>query len=164
LSDVVRSYFPNCDERTEPIPALVAGIVEEISLHELFPLEPKREAGIYLHGSARAEVEPKFINGRMQNRICVTAKEMKDLQEVYEGIRVGSIRRPDKSYEGEQDGMSRKELEAQLKEARESVEELGREYDRFRSLLEKADDRITELSSLEGEGLWVFLRRKLFGR
>ncbi len=123
-------------ELMESIPTLVADIVEEISLHELFPSEPKREAGIYLHGSARAEVEPKFINGRMQNRVCATAKSMKDLRELYEAIRVGSILRPDKSYEGKQDGMSRIQLEKELERLQSEKTELN---EKLTVLTEKAN-------------------------
>lgn len=145
----------------EPIPSLVSDIVEGISFRDWIPLIPKREAGIYHYKSAEAEVEMSKIGGTKKYHVHIKAKEMKDVLELFRRIRAGSIR-PDESYEGEQSGMSRKELEAQLKEAKESTEELGREYDRFRSLLEKADDRIRKLSSFEDEGLWSFLRRKFW--
>ena len=114
-------------EPTEPVPATVVDIVEEISFYEWISLRPSREAGIYRHESAEAEVEPDKIGGDNRLKIRIRAKKMEDLLELYRKIRTGSIR-PEQSYEGQQGGMSRAELEAEL-------ERMQRDADRALEIL-----------------------------
>ncbi|QQG46452.1 MAG: hypothetical protein HYY55_01230 [Candidatus Niyogibacteria bacterium] len=106
LRDKGRWYI-SLGKLTDPIPEAVTDIVDEVSLHEY--ADTQREIGIYRHKSAEAEVD-KSGGGRM---IRIRAKRMEDLLELYRKIRVGSIR-PEQSYEGQQGGMSRAELEAEL--------------------------------------------------
>jgi len=129
-------------EPTEPVPVAVANIVEEISFHEWTALEPHREAGIYRHESAEAEVEPDMIGGKMKLKIRIKAKKMEDLRELYRRIRVGSIR-PEQSYEGPQDGLSRNQLETALDRTNEELEEtLERSVEIIGNLADVMEDLI----------------------
>lgn len=110
-----RWYFTLSDP-SEPIPATVAGIVEEISLHAQVPCYDKREAGIYRFESAEAEIEQGQISGRYWLQVRIKAKKMEDLRALLHMIRAGSIR-SEVSYENQQVGTSRAELEAKLAEA-----------------------------------------------
>lgn len=106
-------------EPTEPVPAAVADIVEEISFYGQIPLFPRRERGIYRHESAEAEVESTgYKDGRIGVRI--QAKNMEDLLHLYRKIKDGSIR-PEQSFEGQQGGLSHAELEAELERTRQGA-------------------------------------------
>lgn len=108
-------WYITLNEPTEPIPAAVAGIVEEISFRVWIPGSPSREAGIYRHESAEAEVGTDKSSGDLKYEIRIRAKNMADLLELYRKIRIGSIR-PAQSYEGEQGGSSRAELVAAIRD------------------------------------------------
>lgn len=104
---------------SEPVPPMLANIVDEISFHGKIPFYVKREAGIYCHNTAKAEVD--FNDGDEKwNKVFITAKNMEDLREVFRMIKIGSIR-PEQSYGGEQTGLSRAELETE-KERSDDVE------------------------------------------
>lgn len=123
-------WYTILQEPTDPVPAAIVNIVDEISFIGWFPHYPYREAGVYRYESAEAEVElSKGVSigkggksGEIEYRteICIKAKKMDDLLELYRQIRTGSIR-PEQSYEGEQGGMSRAELEAELKRIQQSA-------------------------------------------
>jgi len=93
---------------TEPVPAEVVDIVDEISLLEFVIMCSPREAGIYRHESAEAEVEPKTFPMN-HYWVHIRAKKMEDLLELFREIKIGSIR-PERSYEGPQSGKSRSEI------------------------------------------------------
>lgn len=98
-----------------PVPAIVAGVVDEVSIFEVIPGQPSRETGIYNLESATAMVEFCHCDHGVvvRREITITAKTLEDAREILRRIKIGSIR-PDESYEGQQSGMSRVELEAEL--------------------------------------------------
>lgn len=97
-------------EPTDQVPEAVADLVEEISFYEWIPSSPKREAGIYRHETAEAEVQPYLDGKNNRNQVRIKAKKMEDILNLFRMIKIGSIR-PEESYEGQQSGMSRAELE-----------------------------------------------------
>lgn len=167
-------WFMTLNDPTEPIPAVIANLVEEISSHESIPSIPKREAGIYHHESAIAEVEHGKHGDPRKTSVDIKAKCMKDLLELSRMIKVGSTR-PDESYEGEQLGMSRKELEAELartKEELESARTSERIYERMHRKSEetfhKDRETICDIRSLANElskatfwtgGKWPYVKK-----
>lgn len=117
-------------EPTEQVPAAIFNIVEEISFYDLMPADFKREAGIYRHESAEAEVTSEMIGGgRGMIRIRIKAKKMEDLLQLFRKIKIGSIR-PEESYEGQQNGMSRAELERKLQQTENELEAVRAEWTR----------------------------------
>ena len=108
-------------ELTDPIPAVVENIVEEISLREYLKGGVRRETGIYRYQSAEAEIDAASADGKPLYMVRIRAQKMEDLLELFRKIKIGSIR-PEESYEGQQNGRSRVELEAELKRVQEENE------------------------------------------
>lgn len=115
------SIFGNPE--TDRVPAAVVNMVDEISFWDYIPSHPKREAGVYHHASAEAEVQPYSDGKGNKNQVRVIAKKMGDVVELLRMIKAGSIR-PDESYEGQQNGMSRAELEANMEHLRARFDDL----------------------------------------
>ena len=126
----------------EQIPLILESFTESISVHEILPSFPKREEGIYRHGSATAEVL-SILPGRTELRVCVTSDNIEDARNIMREIRVGSIRPlPNDSYESKQTGVSHADSVAR-------VLELETELKRLQSL------------DTEMRGTLAFLRRRL---
>lgn len=115
-------------EPTDSVPAVVADIIEEVSLHKY--LNNRREEGIYRYESAEAEIDRQSAGGKFLYRVRIKAKKMEDLLELFRNIKIGSIR-PDESYEGQQNGLSRAELEEELKQLQDKFGNLKGHYDVF---------------------------------
>jgi len=147
-------YFNNGRWRIElgscnnPLPDWLAPIVEEISLFECLALETKREAGVYRHESAEAEVG-SYRDGRREiTRIRIQAKNMDDTRALLHKIKAGTIR-PDESYEGQQTGMSRQELEAKVAEYQELLHRANEVHSKILRLHEDlAEEGIRDLPKL----------------
>ena len=105
---------------TAPITEELRGLVEEISWYEQIPQTGRREAGIYRHKSAECDLTPEDrSSNKRENRIYILklrAKTLEDAHELMHMIKTGTIR-PSESYEGDQQGLSRAELESELKRA-----------------------------------------------
>lgn len=144
-------WYIYLSEPTEPIPAVVKDIVEEISFHGYLKAGIRREMGIYRHESAEAEIDAESAGGKPMYVVRIKAKRMENLLELFHKIKIGSIR-PEESYEGQQNGMSRAELEAELERMRQSVSA-------FESL--KAN-LYTFYQELE-KGGWPFCTKKMTG-
>lgn len=136
-------WYVTLDEPNEPIPTAVAGIIEEISLRGSIVQCPRREAGLYRFESAEAEITQE----QQCLLISVRAKKMEDFLHLFRQIKAGYIR-PKVSYEGQQEGKSQAEFEAETEMLRVEAEE-------FTSL--KADLR---LLSRRMEGGWPFCTKK----
>lgn len=115
------SIFGNPE--TDRVPAAVADLVEEISFYDFISSSPKREAGFYRHASAEAELEPYLDGKNNKLHIRIRAKKMEDIVDLSRRIKAGSIR-PKESYEGQQSGMSRAELEADMEHLRARFDDL----------------------------------------
>lgn len=141
---------------TDPIPAAIVDIVDKITLKEFISFRTKREEGVYSYESAEGT-----ISGSPSEIYIYKAKKMEDVFELYHKIRVGSIR-PDESYEGQQGGMSRAELEAELERLRQYEPELERlrrrEKEETRMNLEAKD----LLQRLEGKWWPLCIRRRVW--
>ena len=105
---------------TDKIPSVILDIVEEISLLETIPRFPARESGFYHLESAKGEVR----NHDQHKSVYLISQNMEDLRELFRRIQIGSIR-PEESYEGEQSGLSRSELEAELAREKKYSAELA---------------------------------------
>ena len=114
-SDRGRLYAMLGDENSE-VPDKLKDCVTGFSLYEFIPRVAQRETGIYRHGSAEAEVEDAWDDGkRSMYKVQITGKKMEDVRNLFRMIKTGAIRpEPEDSYEGEQLGMSRADLEAEL--------------------------------------------------
>lgn len=124
-------WYTTLYEPTEPIPAAVADIVDEITFQGWIQFHTSRESGIYSHESAEAEVD---LNKTAENNLAkvqIRAKKIVDLLELYHKIRAGSIR-PEQSYEVQQSGMSRAELEKELDHANRDLEILKTELEQMK--------------------------------
>lgn len=100
----------------EEVPEELMNLVQGVSLHENIACTPARERGIYRHQSAEGEVDV-YSGGRItQYAVKIRGKELADVRELYQKIRVGTIR-PETSYDGPQGGKSRTELEKELERA-----------------------------------------------
>ena len=156
LSGINLSYdkgrFYIClDQPTEKISSLLADIVDEVSFWEWFPSDPAREVGIYNHKSAEAEVESPRENSV---RVRIIAKKMEDLLELYRKIRIGSIR-PTKSYEGEQDGMSKVQLEKELKRLQGEKTELEEKLEILQGENTELDGKLAVLTEKAEKANWL---------
>ncbi|HXK31175.1 MAG TPA: hypothetical protein VJZ94_00270 [Candidatus Paceibacterota bacterium] len=123
-----RVYLPN---DINEIPEVLDQVVDEISFKEGIPYSPSRETGIYLHKDARAEITFGVASKDLPRMLMVhiAGKDLKNIRELFHQIRVGSIR-PEESYEGEQSGKSRKELEAELARLKGENEDASQKYTR----------------------------------
>lgn len=126
---------------------LIDGFSYQVYLHS----KADREAGIYEHNSARAEVDRDLFDNKPRLRITIKAKELIDLHALYEAIRSGSMR-PKKSYDGPQCGLSREDLQVTYKRAveetesaRETIQSLMSELGMSRAALDGALTRNREL-------------------
>lgn len=148
-----RWYFTLSDP-SDKIPAFLLDCVEEISLYEALSREIRRESGIYLCGTAEAELASCDERGR-SSRVRIRGKSMEDVRELLRRIKTGSIR-PDESYEAKQAGMSRAELEKELEDWKLKARV-------FEDHLRKASDELNELQNLRlgiARMRWPLLWRK----
>ena len=119
------------------IPEKLRDFVDEVTQYEWIPRTGLREAGIYRHESAECELVPKDSGGKRDNPqywLQMKAKKLEDLRELLHRIKIGTIR-PEESYEGSQNGLSRKELE-----------EIALERDRLLDLLNSKQSDIEQLN------------------
>ena len=116
-------WYTRLNDLSEPVPPVLADIVEEISFHGKIPFYVSREAGIYRYNTAEAEVDLNKSSDDEWNEVRINAKKMEDLRELFRRIKIGSIRpEPGESYGGEQRGLSRVELDVELKRKQAVIE------------------------------------------
>ena len=119
-------WYTRLNDLSEPVPPVLADIVEEISFHGKIPFYVSREAGIYRYNTAEAEVDLNKSSDDEWNEVRINAKKMEDLRELFRRIKIGSIRpEPGESYGGEQRGLSRVELDVELKRFREGTKAIN---------------------------------------
>lgn len=148
-------FYTMLSEPTDPVPPVVAGVVDEISYYERLPGRPNREAGLYRCGTAEAEVESDTISGVPQKSVHIKAKNMGDACTLIRKIKTGSIR-PDESYEGQQSGLSRATLEQEL-------ERLGEELSGLREVEATRNTLLLFATNLSQEK-WPFCSKKRVAR
>ncbi|MDO8559209.1 MAG: hypothetical protein Q7R84_02650 [bacterium] len=114
----------------DPIPEILKNLVEEVSCHEVIPQMGHRESGIYRHETAECELTPEdYGNAKREKpmyRLKITAKNLEDIQAIMHKIKTGTIS-PDESYEGNQHGKTRQQLENELLSTRQELERLREE-------------------------------------
>ena len=93
-------FYISLDRGDEPIPSLLIDLVEEISLQDYFPKNPKRTSGIYKYKDAKAVLEDLGPNNTA-NRVQICGKTKDNVIELYNQIRAGKIH-PTESWEVEQ--------------------------------------------------------------
>jgi hypothetical protein len=121
FSDKARLYAMLGDENSV-VPEKLQPCVESFTLYESIPQVAHRETGIYCYESAEAEVEWEDgygKNGKPKYKVHIVGKKIEDMRDLLRKIKTGTIR-PEESYEGQQLGMSRSELEAQWKRVNEN--------------------------------------------
>jgi len=138
-------WYITLNELSEPIPEKIADIVEEISLIEYLPAEPKRESGLYYHETAKAEVTPSSASGKPITKVHITATKIGDIRTLFRLIRTGKVR-PDESYEQEQGGMSYKELREALSTAQRELQDTAFE---LRTLVDQHEGATSALRELQ---------------
>lgn len=122
FNDNGRLYTMFGDE-SSVMPDELKDYIEEVSFYGTMPETPKRERGIYHHESAEAEVEIDLGSKMRSYRVKITAKKIEDVRTLFRKIKAGSIR-PEDSHDGQQNGLSRVELDAELARAQRELEEL----------------------------------------
>jgi len=148
----------------DAVPASLEDALEEITLRSFFPVLAKRETGIYRHKSAEAEVDERSTGkGGSEYTFSARTKNIEDAQELLRLVRTGEIR-PTESYEGPQDGPSRKDLEAEVERLRNIARTADKDYRELRNL----EDGLTKLTEELRTGRWPFcskreMRTRLFG-
>src|SRR3989344_2226588 len=108
------------------IPEVLLLFVSDVSFHDCFPLQPRRETGVYRDdkfGDAIAKLEVNSSNYFLR----ITGTKLEEGKKLDEAIRAGTVR-PTESGEQSQQGQSRDELEAELAESRRAVEDLDSRY------------------------------------
>lgn len=96
------------------VPEKLSEYIDGVSIHDFVSECGRREFGIYKSGTAEATV--KYYEGSKRStgyQVWINAKNLEDARTLLRKIKAGSIR-PNESFEGEQQGLSRKELEAEL--------------------------------------------------
>ncbi len=122
------------------LPEELQKYVAEFSLYITMAEVARRETGIYCQGSAEAELEvAEYSKGRLGYRVRARGKKAEDVRELLRMIRAGEIR-PERSYEGQQIGMSRSELEAKVASLAEKNGELHSAMRKLAELRKLADD------------------------
>ncbi|EKE10836.1 MAG: hypothetical protein ACD_15C00194G0007 [uncultured bacterium] len=126
------------------IPKTIEKLVEQISFHGSFDRVKGRELGIYRHKTAEAEVGI----GSSGYLVDMKASKLEDARELFLKIRTGEISRPESSFEGEQNGMSRQQLEQELATISAKAGELEQQTSDLRSELSL---RTAEVAVLKAE-------------
>lgn len=116
------------------IPEAASPFISRFSYHECFPLNPKRETGVYTQEGTEAELSVNNSNYFVQLR-GVGREQIKRL---LRAIRAGTIR-PTESWEGQQTGCSKAELEQKLAQSEAARTDLSSDL----------ADRTTRLSVAE---------------
>ncbi len=119
LHDKGRWYFI-LHYLTDQIPDSVKEFVEEISCFETFSSQPKRALGVYKFESVEAELDD-WDKGKYQ--LKMRGKSMENMLKLYRLIRAGQTF-PVESYDGQQSGVSRSELEAELEQMQSEMRNL----------------------------------------
>lgn len=97
----------------DPIPPKLAEYVVRITLHDFISTErARRETGVYRDGDTVAEVTVANSN-RPMCHVKLEGNDLDKIKGLLRKIQAGSIR-PVESYEGQQSGLSRKQLEMDL--------------------------------------------------
>lgn len=137
------------------IPNLYKGILASVSLCEDFPIRPLRERGVYRYKTATAELETRDFGRKEELKyiIKITGKSLKNVQELFQMVKAGSVR-PEISYEGSQNGLSRQALEEEVERLRVIEDTLFQEREYHCELREKFRSIAGELRKLR----WWALR------
>ena len=85
----------------QPLPAWMEGLYSELSFCEWFPIEPKREKGVYKLRSARADLDTGRSGKDQHHSVRIVGQKLEDMAELYNLIRSGRIL-PSESWEDEQ--------------------------------------------------------------
>ncbi len=147
------------------IPDELKDLVEEVTWHDSIPQMGYREAGVYRHETAECELVPSDSGGAKREKLVyglkLKAKNLEDIKILLHKVKTGTIR-PEESYEGKQTGMSREQLEQELKrvtserdnlssmilEAGRQAGELTHERNRLAADLQSYKDALTEENRL----------------
>jgi hypothetical protein len=133
-------WYTDLNEEIEKVPQEIADIIEKFSLLDAFTNDIKRERGIYFHKTAKAELEDL---DKTRMRLSATGKEVSDLREIAKLIKVGTIR-PEESFEGPQNGMSRKDLETEVKKLEEALVKSENAHDATKKLFEAKEKKLKD--------------------
>ena len=151
----------------DEVPAELTEYVERITLYEkISAARMSRETGIYRHESAEAELEFESGGKKTYYLTKIRGKKMEDVRTLLRLIKIGVIR-PDESYENPQMGLSRAELQEDLKETWARYESLKRELREGETKIYQLKGTIArlnaELDSLRFEtftGGWAFCSKQ----
>lgn len=128
----------------DPIPDDLKDLVEEVSRYEWVPRMGVREPGIYRLNTAECRMIPDDMGSARRPdlvyKLRLRAKNLEDVNELMHRIMVGTIR-PEESYEGNQQGKSRQQLEGELVLAQVGLSEAQHRIKTLQRVLE-----ITETS------------------
>lgn len=144
---------------SEPIPANLNDLVEEISWYESIPQMSHRESGVYRLNTAECELTPGDAGNSKREKpvywLKIKAKNLEDIHALLHKVKTGTIR-PDESYECAQLGKSREQLEAELAQA---VMQLRVVVEPTLLKLSRLSDKITRFKSfattLQNKPLWL---------
>lgn len=139
-------FFITLTDLDSPIPEVLDGLIEEVSLRTSLSTFFHREAGIYKLGPATAEV-PVPIGGVNYVTVKIKGPDKDCVASLWRQIQLGSIRpEPEGSFECSQSGKSRAELEAEIQELKgvlNQEREYTREQGRIKHELEAEVERLT---------------------
>jgi hypothetical protein len=154
-------WLLNLSDPTDPVPAIIADIVDEISLYENFAQVSARETGVYRYRSAEGTLEVNQHDRKAGYQVKILGKKMEDIRTLLRLIKTGAIR-PEESYEGPQSGRPKRDLELQLAHV---TELLTKAQDELRSANRKVElaqhvlGRISNFVNKEIAGSRQFLFR-----
>jgi hypothetical protein len=118
-------YCAHNDDRD--IPKVLLPHIKEISFRDSFRTGAPREVGIYKYGSATAEVnfttETRGTN--LVYTVSINGKTLGDIRTLFSLIKTGAIPASE-SFERKQQGKTRAELEAELSQAKLSLDDVTR--------------------------------------
>ena len=113
-------------DEDDVVPEKLNNHIDGVSIHDYVTGSGRREFGIYSNETAKATVRYYEASKRSDGyQVRIIGKNVADAIKLLRLIKTGAIR-PDESFEGEQLGLSRKELEVELERITTERDELSR--------------------------------------
>jgi len=113
-------YYTSVFDLEDRLPKSLKDYLHHISVWAHFSQTPYREQGIYKRGDVRAKLELVSTTRESRYELEMKGKSIKQLRNTYEAIRAGTLR-PTISFEGNQQGKSKHELEVEVDQLQSTV-------------------------------------------
>ncbi|MEK7552097.1 MAG: hypothetical protein AAB534_01645 [Patescibacteria group bacterium] len=126
------------------IPEALLPFVTDVSFHGCFPLQPRRETGIYRDEEQFGDAVVRLEVNSSNYFLRATGTKLGEVRKLHDAIRAGTVR-PAESWEQPQQSRPVDELEAELVASRRDLERERNECFRLRDELSEERARITSV-------------------